>query len=63
VRSVTLQWFEEIRRRLSEGQGPREIARALPCSRDTLHKVRDGSRVSPDAPKRLPGQLWKLQAD
>lgn len=34
VRSMTVRRFEEIRRRLSEGRGLREIARALSCSRD-----------------------------
>ena len=51
VRSMTVRRFEEIRRRLSEGRGLREIARALNCSRDTVREVRDGLRVSPDAPK------------
>jgi hypothetical protein len=53
VRSMTVRRFEEIRRRLSEGRGLREIARALGCSRDTVREVRDGLRVSPDAPKAL----------
>jgi hypothetical protein len=52
-RSMTVRRFEEIRRRLSEGRGLREIARALSCSRDTVREVRDGLRVSPDAPKSL----------
>jgi hypothetical protein len=48
---------------VSEGRGLREIARALGCSRDTVREVRDGSRVSPDAPKALPDPLWMLQLD
>jgi hypothetical protein len=63
VRSMTVRRFEEIRRRLSEGRGLREIARALGCSRDTVREVRDGLRVSPDAPKSLPDPLWMLQVD
>jgi hypothetical protein len=35
VRSMTVRRFEEIRRRLGEGRGLREIARALGCSRDS----------------------------
>jgi len=42
VRSMTVRRFEEIRRRLGEGRGLREIARALGCSRDTVREVRDG---------------------
>ena len=57
VRSMTVRRFEEIRRRLSEGRGLREIARALSCSRDIVREVRDGLRNSPDAPKALPDQL------
>lgn len=58
VRSMTVRRFDEIRRRLAEGRGLREIARALGCSRDTVREVRDGLRVSPDAPKTLPDPLW-----
>jgi len=54
VRSMTVRRFDEIRRRLSEGRGLREIARALGCSRDTVREVRDGLRNSPDAPKAAP---------
>jgi hypothetical protein len=63
IRSMTVRRFEEIRRRLSEGRGLREIARALGCSRDTVREVRDGLRVSPDAPKTLPDPLWMMQID
>jgi FixJ family two-component response regulator len=51
LRSMTVQRYEEIRRRLAEGRSLREIARALGCSRRTVREVRDGERVSPDAPK------------
>jgi transposase len=63
IRSMTVRRFDEIRRRLSEGRGLREIARALGCSRDTVREVRDGLRMSPDAPKTLPDPLWMLQVD
>ena len=39
-RSFTVARYEEIRRRLAEGRGLREIARALGCSRDTVREVR-----------------------
>jgi hypothetical protein len=58
---MTVRRFEEIPRRLSEGRGLREIARALGCSRDTVREVRDGLRNSPDAPKAIPDPLWMLQ--
>jgi transposase len=63
ARSMTVGRFEEIQRRLAEGRGLREIARALGCSRDTVREVRDGIRGSPDAPKALPDPLWMLQLD
>ena len=63
VRSMTVRRFEEIRRRLSEGRGLREIARALGVSRDTVREVRDGLRNSPAAPKAVLDPLWMLQLD
>jgi hypothetical protein len=63
TRSMTVGRFEEIRRRLSDGRGVREIARALNCSRDTVREVRDGLRHSPDAPKACADPLWMLQLD
>ena len=39
---LTVDRYEEIRRRLAEGRGLREIARALGCSRRTVREVRDG---------------------
>ncbi|MDP9052566.1 MAG: IS21 family transposase [Acidobacteriota bacterium] len=62
-RSMTVGRYEEIRRRLAEGRGMREIARALGCSRDTVREVRDGARQSPDAPKLSSDPLWMLQLD
>jgi transposase len=59
-RSLTAGRYEEIRRRLAEGRGLREIARALGCSRGTVREVRDG-RQSPDAPKPMADPLWMSQ--
>ena len=63
ARSMTVGRYEEIRRRLAEGRGMREIARALNCSRDTVREVRDGARQSPDAPKRPCDPLWMMQLE
>ena len=54
LRSMTVQRYEEIRRRLAEGRGLREIARALGCSRRTVREVRDGERSRPMRPRRCP---------
>lgn len=63
LRSLTVERFEEIRRRLADGRGVREIARALSCSRDTVREVRDGLRESPSAPKPRNDPLWMKQVD
>jgi len=63
LRSMTVHRYEEIRRRLAEGRSLREIARALGCSRRTVREVRDGERLSPDAPKALSDPLWMSQLD
>ena len=63
LRSMTAGRFEEIRRRLADGRGIREIARALGCSRDTVREVRDGERQSPDAPKAGGDPLWMQQVN
>jgi transposase len=63
LRSMTVHRYEEIRRRLTEGRSLREIARALGCSRRTVREVRDGERVSPDAPQALSDPLWMSQLD
>jgi len=62
-RSMTVGRYEEIRRRLAEGRGLREIARALNCSRSTVREVRDGARQSPDAPRLPSDPLWMLQLE
>lgn len=63
ARSMTVGRYEEIRRRLDEGRGLREIARALGCSRGTVREVRDGLRHSPDAPKPWADPLWMIELD
>jgi hypothetical protein len=63
LRSMTAGRFEEIRRRLADGRGIREIARALGCSRDTVREVRDGVRQSPDAAKASSDPLWMQQVN
>jgi len=63
TRSMSVHRYEEIRRRLTEGRGLREIARALGCSRGTVRDVRDGVRVSPAAAKSSCDPLWMAQLD
>ena len=63
LRSMTVHRYEEIRRRLAEGRSVREVARALGCSRRTVREVRDGERVSPDAPKAMEDPLWMGELD
>src|SRR5256885_211793 len=63
LRSMTVHRYEEIRRRLAEGRSLHEIARALGCSRRTVREVRDGERLSPDAPKSTSDPLWMAQLD
>ncbi|MCU1263000.1 MAG: family transposase, core domain [Bryobacterales bacterium] len=63
LRSMTVGRYEEIRRRLADGRGVREIARALGCARETVREVRDGARVSPDAPKPSTDPLWMRQLE
>lgn len=53
--------YEEIKQRLAEGRGLREIARALGCSRGTVREIRDGLKGSP---AQLPPRVdppWMLQ--
>ena len=63
IRSMTVGRYEEIRRRLAEGRGVREIARALGCARATVREVRDGARASPDAPRPGTDPLWMRQLE
>jgi len=57
VQSRAMGRYEEIWRRLAEGRGVREIARALNSSRDTVREVHDGAREPPDPPKALSDPL------
>ena len=61
-RRLTVERYEEIRRRLAEGRSLREIAEALGCSRRTIREVRDGERTSP-AQRQETGPLWMAQLD
>ena len=60
-RSVTVERFEEIERRLRDGRSLREIARALGCSRKTVREVRDGLRLSPAIPPAVADPLRMSQ--
>ncbi|MGH8540917.1 MAG: IS21 family transposase [Stenotrophobium sp.] len=62
-RKVTVERYEEIKRRLAQGRGVREIARALRCSRDTVREVRDGLRGSPELLAVAADPLWMTQLD
>lgn len=62
-RKFSVDRYQEIVRRLSEGRGVREIARALGCSRRTVRAVRDGMRGSPDQSKASADPLWMSQLD
>jgi len=63
LRSLTVQRYEEIRRRLAEGRSIREIAQALKCSRRTVREIRDGIRAAPDAAILGPEPLWMSQVN
>ena len=63
TRSVTVDRFNEIERRLRDGRGLREIARALQCSRKTVREVRDGLRLSPAARRATADPLWMSQVE
>lgn len=63
TRSVTVDRFKEIERRLADGRSVREIAQALKCSRTTVREIRDGARVSPAVRKTTPDPLWMSQVD
>jgi len=62
-RILTVDRYEEIKRRLAEGRGVREIARALGCSRGLVREIRSGLKGSPQAPKPLRDPLWMAQLD
>jgi hypothetical protein len=60
-RKLTVDRYAEIKRRLAEGRGVREIARALGCSRRLVRELRAGLKHSPDAPRPLADPLWMAQ--
>jgi transcriptional regulator with XRE-family HTH domain len=60
-RRLTVARYEEIKRRLAEGRGLREIARALGCSRNTVREIRDGLINSPAETAERLEPAWMLQ--
>ncbi len=60
---LTVDRYAEIRRRLAEGRGVREIARALSCSRRLVREIRAGLKDSPAVPKRAADPLWMARLD
>jgi len=52
-RKLTVDRYAEIERRLAEGRGVREIARALGCSRRLVREIRSGLKGSPAIAKPL----------
>jgi hypothetical protein len=60
-RILTVDRYAEIERRLSEGRGVREIARALGCSRRLVREIRAGLKSSPGGPRALADPLWMAQ--
>jgi transposase len=58
---LTVARYEEIQRRLAEGRGIREIARALGCSRDTVREIRDGVKGTPAQAGERAEPAWMLQ--
>jgi integrase len=62
-RKLTVDRYGEIKRRLSEGRGVREISRALGCSRRLVREIRSGLKDSPAAPRPTSDPLWMAQLD
>lgn len=60
-RILTVDRYQEIGRRLREGRGVREIARALGCSRRLIREIRAGLKASPDGPRAPNDPLWMSQ--
>jgi hypothetical protein len=56
-RKLTVDRYAEIKRRLAEGRGVREIARALSCSRRLVREIRAGLKDSPAGPRLTPREL------
>src|ERR1700719_3951478 len=62
-RKLTVDRYAEIERRLAEGRGVREIARALGCSRRLVREIRSGLKGSPATAKASTDPLWMAQID
>src|SRR5579862_7936010 len=62
-RILTVDRYAEIKRRLAEGRGVREIARALGCSRRLVREIRSGLKGSPAIAKPSIDPLWMAQVD
>src|SRR5579864_766308 len=62
-RKLTVDRYAEIERRLAEGRGVREIARALGCSRRLVREIRSGLKDSPATAKPAGDPLWMGQLD
>jgi hypothetical protein len=62
-RKLTVDRYAEIKRRLAEDRGVREISRALGCSRRLVREIQRGLKESPEAPRQQSDPLWMLQID
>jgi len=62
-RKLTVDRYAEIKRRLADGRGVREIARALGCSRRLIREIRSGLKDSPAKCKPASDPLWMSQLD
>jgi hypothetical protein len=60
---LTVDRDAEIKRRLADGRGVREIARALNCSRRLIREIRAGLKDSPAVPRRVADPLWMARLD
>ena len=61
-RTLTVDRHVEIKRRLADGRGVREIAAALNCSRRLVRQIRDGERQTHETAAR-PDPLWMSQLE
>jgi transposase len=62
-RKLTVDRYAEIERRLAEGRGLREIARALGCSRRLVRQIRAGLKTSPAVRKTSVDPVWMAQLE
>jgi transposase len=61
-RELTVNRYEEIKRRLAEGRSVREIKTAMKCSRRLVREIRDGKRDTHETAP-TPDPLWMSQLD